>query len=83
MKALLEENADPAQIAQKLVKERTDGSFYPESALMSMNTVARKADEVRPGPVTKLLIKATEPARTKAIYDKAFFLMKGFPQADP
>lgn len=81
MKALLEENADPAEIAKKIVKERCSNSLNPESALVSINILARKADEVKLGPVTRLLIRATEPMRTKAIYEKASFtydqLMQG------
>lgn len=73
MKALLEEDADEDAIAEKIVAERAGISLYPESALMGINCIARKADEVRNGPVTRLLIKATEPARAKAIYDKASY----------
>ncbi len=73
MKALLEENADCDEIARRIASERTAASLNPESALVSINIIARKADEVKNGPVTKLLIHATEPARTKAIYDKADF----------
>lgn len=73
MKALLEENANPDEIARKIASERVVASLHPESALVSINIIARKADEVKNGPVTKLLIQATEPARAKAIYDKAEF----------
>lgn len=73
MKALLEENANPEEIAKKIVAERTAASLNPESALVSINIIARKAAEFGNGPVTKLLINATEPARTKAIYEKAEF----------
>ena len=73
MKALLEENADPKEIAEQLVQERTANSLNPESALVSINIIARKADEVRLGPVTRLMIRATEPMRTKAIFTKASF----------
>lgn len=73
MKALLEENADKEKIAKLIVEERTANSINPESALVSMNLLARKADEVRNGQVTRLLIYATEPARTKAIFDKASY----------
>ena len=73
MKALLQENADQAQIKKAIVAERTAPSLDPESALVCMNTVARKAAELRNGPVTRLLIAATEPARTKAIFERASF----------
>ena len=73
MKALLEEAPDEAAIAKAIVKERTEVSLYPESAMLSINIVARKADEVHPGPVTKLMIRASEPSRTKYIYEKASY----------
>ena len=39
--------------------------------MIAINTVARKATEVRGGPVTDTLITATEPVRCKALYDRA------------
>jgi len=39
--------------------------------MVAVNTVARKAEQVRRGPVTKMMIAATEPIRTKALYDRA------------
>lgn len=73
MKALLQENADQKQIMKAIVEERTAPSLDPESALVCMNVIARKAAELRNGPVTKLLIAATEPARTKAIFERASY----------
>jgi hypothetical protein len=40
-------------------------------ALIAINTVARKAAEVRGGPVTDTLILATEPTRAIALYRRA------------
>ena len=78
MKALLEEEPDQAEIAKKIVQERCGVSLYPESAMISMNIIARKADEVHPGPVTKLMIRASEPSRTKYIYEKASYAFDEF-----
>ncbi|MCD8154988.1 MAG: hypothetical protein LUF78_09955 [Clostridiales bacterium] len=73
MKALLEEGADKNAIAKQIAEERCAATLNPESAMLSINIIARKADEVSPGPVTRLMIQATEPARTKAIYEKASY----------
>ncbi|MCD8037253.1 MAG: hypothetical protein LUE88_07780 [Clostridiales bacterium] len=73
MKALLQEGADKEEICKTLVEERSKTSAYPESALLGINLIARKAEELKRGPVTTLLINATEPARIKAIYSKAVF----------
>lgn len=71
MKALLEEDADPDKIGKALVEERTANSLNPESSVVSLNLIARKAEEVHRGPVTSLMAKATTPGITKLIYDKA------------
>lgn len=73
MKALLEENADQKQIEKAVVDERCGVSLNPESSMISINIMARKSEELKNGPVTRLLIRATEPARTKAIYDKSSY----------
>lgn len=73
MKALLEEGASETDVENQIAQERTANSLYPESALVSMNIIARKAEELKRGPVTQALIKATEPMRTKAIFEKASF----------
>lgn len=73
MKALLEEDADKEKIAKAIVEERCANSLNPESSLVSINIIARKADEVKNGPVTRMMIEATEPARTKAIFEKASY----------
>lgn len=52
MKALLEEDADEEKIAKALVEERCANSLNPESSIVSLNLLARKADEVRNGRVT-------------------------------
>ena len=73
MKALTMPDADPKEIAKKLISERASENVNPESALFCINIVSRKASELRNGPVTRFLINATEPARAKAIYDRAAY----------
>ncbi|HMM41552.1 MAG TPA: hypothetical protein PKA95_06600 [Thermomicrobiales bacterium] len=71
MKALLAQQGDQAAVADAIAQERGASSFDPEVALMSINTVSRKAAEVHGGPVTDTLILATEPARVNALYQRA------------
>jgi len=71
MKALLEEKAEMGSVADAIAKDRSSNSLDPEMAMIAINTVARKATEVRGGPVTDTLITATEPVRCKALYDRA------------
>jgi hypothetical protein len=70
-KALLEEGADSESVAEALVAARDASSIDPEIALVSMNTVARKAQQVRSGPVTETLLLASEPTRASALYRRA------------
>ena len=71
MKALTAEGADAATVAKELAAERAACNFVPEIALTSINIVARKAHELHRGPVTDLLIKATDPARAHALHRRA------------
>ncbi len=43
----------------------------PEMAAVGANTIARKAEQVRRGPITKTIIAGTEPARSAAIFNRA------------
>ena len=71
MKALLEQKGDQEAVADAVAKDRASNSLDHEMALVAINTVARKATELRNGPVTDTLILATEPARCNALYSRA------------
>jgi hypothetical protein len=57
--------------AVDIFSRRGEHSMDPETTMVSVNTIARKAEQVRRGPITKMMIKASEPVRTKALYDRA------------
>jgi hypothetical protein len=57
--------------ALEILSRRGQHSLDPETAMVNMNTVARKAEQVRRGPVTNLMIRASEPTRTRALYERA------------
>jgi hypothetical protein len=71
MKALIKNEGDAIKTGLEIVDERSQTNLEPEVALLSINTIARKANELYRGPITDLLIEATEPARAKAMYWRA------------
>jgi hypothetical protein len=70
-KALLQKDASQASVADALVRSRQATSLDPDTMVLAMNIVARKATQVRRGPVTDTLILASEPGRTHALYRRA------------
>jgi hypothetical protein len=70
-KALLQEDATQGGVADALARSRLETSLDPDTMILAMNTVARKATQVRRGPVTDTLILASEPGRTHALYRRA------------
>jgi hypothetical protein len=73
MNALIAHKGD-VEAAADIVKEvKLTQWFDPEIAAFSTNTVARKAEQVRRGPVTETIIKATDGIRANALYRRAKF----------
>ena len=73
LKALLEENADPAQVAKAVAEARMSTTIDPESAMVAINLIVRKAINFKKGPVTRCLLAASNPLLTKAIYERAVY----------
>lgn len=71
MKALLDSKGDMDSVAEKIVESKKNLSLDAESALVSINIIGKKAAGFWNGPVTKVLIQATEPALAEAIYSRA------------
>lgn len=71
MKALLQNNGDMDKVAKMIAKERESCTVDPEVAMICINLISRKANELHSGPVTNMLIEATEPARAKALHVRA------------
>jgi len=71
MKCLLEDGATPESVGTALRQRRYDFAFDPETSMIAMNIVAKKAAQLRSGPVTNALILASEPVRAKALYRRA------------
>jgi hypothetical protein len=71
MKCLLEEGATVPDVARALRQRRFDFAFDPETAMVAMNIVAKKAQQLRGGPVTNAMLLASEPVRARALYTRA------------
>ena len=70
MKALAE-GMTPEETGKAIVKDRSEDTVYPESGIFSIYVVARKAAELRNGPVTRVLTESTLPYVVNMICDKA------------
>lgn len=68
---LLEDGSSERSVARALRKRRFDTAFDPETAMVAMNIVARKATQIRNGPVTDALQLASAPVVAKVLYDRA------------
>ncbi len=71
MKCLLEDGSTPESVAVQLRDRRYDLAFDPETSMVAMNIVAKKAAQLRSGPVTNALILSSEPVRAQALYRRA------------
>ena len=76
MKALVENEGDVEKTSKQIIEEKKLHSFNPEVAFNCINTVCRKANELHSGPVTKMLIDATEPARAHALHWRALYTLE-------
>jgi hypothetical protein len=68
---LLEDGSTEQSVARALRKRRFDTAFDPETAMVAMNIVSRKATQIRNGPVTDALQLASAPVVAKVLYDRA------------
>lgn len=71
LKMLLASNGDSETVAAHIAKERFASSFDGETALLAINVVSVKSQELSNGLVTRTLIAATEPAKVSAVYRRA------------
>lgn len=71
MQLILEHRGDLEKAADGIKQVKDTQWLDPELASISINTVARKAEQIRRGPVTRALIVATEGTRAMGIYSRA------------
>lgn len=71
MKLLLSNNGDVEAAADVLANMKKTEWLDGEMAAISANTIARKAEQIRRGRVTEVMITATDGVRANAIYNRA------------
>jgi hypothetical protein len=79
LKTLIQNNGDVAKAANTIKGLKENEWIDPENAAVSLNTISRKAEQVRRGLVTEALIKGTESLRAKIMYriaNKAYVELK-------
>ncbi len=73
MNLLVENGGDVERAADVLHEVKATQWIDPEISSFSANTIARKAEQVRRGPVTKTIISATDGVRANALLWRAQF----------
>ena len=73
MNLLIENGGDVEIAADALHEVKTTQWIDPEIASFSTNTIARKAEQVRRGPVSRTIINATDGIRANALLWRAQF----------
>jgi hypothetical protein len=73
MKVLIDNNGDIEKTADKIKEVKEKFWLEPEYAKIATNTISRKAEQVKRGPITKALILATDGALAKGVYKRAKF----------
>jgi hypothetical protein len=73
MKALIANGGDLETVSKLIAEDRANNSFSPDVALLGINLISRKASELHNGPVTRMLVNATDPARAKSLHSRAEF----------
>ena len=71
IKLLLKHKGDVYAAADDIKRYKMESFFDPEMALTALNTIARVAEWVKRGPVTKALMIAGEDVRDRAVYRRA------------
>lgn len=73
MNALIENGNDVDAAADIIHEVKLTQWIDPEIAAFSTNTITRKAEQVRRGPVTKAIIQATDGIRANALHWRATY----------
>ena len=69
---LLISNEGDLEASADILKKMKDTEWLdPEMATISMNTIARKAEQIRRGPVTKSMVMASDGVRANGIFQRA------------
>lgn len=73
---LLGKGMEEEEIAD-VIRKTMDNFFQAEHAAVATNLLARRANYVERGPVTRVVMMATEPALTRSVYKRTFHAYEG------
>lgn len=73
---LLGKGMEEEEIAD-VIRKTMDGYFQAEHAAVATNLLARRANFIERGPVTRIVMLATEPALTESVYKRVVYTYEG------
>jgi len=79
IRLLMKYEGDIYKVAEEIRNYKMNSFIDPEMALCALNTITRKAEEVKRGPVTRACMIASENVRGRAVYRRA---VKAYEQED-
>ncbi|TQD25351.1 hypothetical protein [Methanolobus vulcani] len=85
LRCLISVEKDIDKAAEMIAQIKKTEWLDPVMAAVGANTIARKAEQVRRGPITKTIIAGTEPVRSAAIFyraQKAYYDLKAGKSVD-
>jgi hypothetical protein len=71
LRCLIHTKNDQDASAEMIAELKKTQWLDPVMAAVGANTISRKVEQVRRGPITKVIINGTEPVRSAAIFDRA------------
>jgi len=71
LRALIKYGGNVGQAADVIAEVKNNEWLDPEIAAVALNTISRKTEQVRRGPITRAMILGTEGVRSAAIYRRA------------
>ena len=71
LRLMMKHGGDVFSVAEEIKDYKMKSFIDPEMSLCALNTIARKAEEVSRGPISRACILAGEDVRDRAIYRRA------------
>ncbi|MDD4498554.1 MAG: hypothetical protein PHV51_10495, partial [Methanosarcinaceae archaeon] len=71
LRALIKFKGDVEKASEIIAEVKKNEWLDPEIAAVALNTIARKTEQVRRGPVTRTMILGTEGVRSAAVFRRA------------
>lgn len=71
LRLMMKHGGDVFKVAEEIKKYKMNSFIDPEMSLCALNTIARKAEEVSRGSISRACILAGEAVRDRAVYRRA------------